>query len=198
MSNYDEREALQALTLWRSTYEQQYFDTLFLQMRAIARVVALTILKKKGVTLEADVIETLTVDSALTLAERLIRRPDYAIESSFYTVLHDIVFYHLYNKKKQAQDKESSLPGDYYLREARPVSIEEEDVKFIMKDILAEDWGRRAVLDRVYCTSYKKFILKIAEYVPRRRIYDFSKRLWLFYNYTPRRRIYRRKEYGKK
>jgi len=62
-----------------------------------------------------------------------------------------------------------------------------EDIRTVIEDIRALKDGDKIILICSKAESYKKFILKIAEFLPRRKIYDFAVRFRLLYKNTRRK-----------
>ena len=180
---YNESQALKWQLLYRFSKEERYFQKLFLECFAISLMITKSALKRYHLSFPQERVYDIAVDATARLLERIKGTPGYHI-SVFRSALYFEVKYALHNKKAKDYDTfETPLLDDHY-QIPSPERDYEEDVRTPLEDILELPGGKRIVITCYRSSSYKKFILRISEFIPKRVIYSYACRLHLLYKHT--------------
>jgi len=180
-------EALGHQALYRFTGQVLWYQALFSEVLLLSKISVKSILGKNGVWL-GD-IDDIALDVTIRLMQRFKDQPLYRVRN-FISAVYFESQYRLYNKNQQQVDKTIEVP------ETIPCGKQEESESgdFFLLDILAEPWGKQAVLILYRSSSYRQGVLKLAEFIPKRTLYDFALRLNKLYKSSRMGRWSRRRK----
>lgn len=178
----NDTEATKYQFLYRLTGNDEYFQRLFLACFNTSEMITKDYLRKHSLFFPPEKVYDVAVDAAARLTERIKRRPEYHVRV-FRSSLYLEVKFALHNNKIQCWDKELPLIEEHYLI-PNPTKEYGEDLRDPLQDILALPNGKKIVMALYRASSYRKAILHIATFVPKRIIYDHAGRLHDIYKHT--------------